>query len=172
MPPHQSSVSGRSQLNWDELDFRHLKFAVTVAEQQSFVQAADHLRINQGFLSRQIRYLEKRLGFELFDRSRRSPLALTESGQAFLKDARFILAQTQHAIESAQQINRGEKGHLTIGINTSISNSKLPDILRSFYLQYIETLHGIMHSSRMAGRFKQYLHIKVPGAALSRGKSL
>ncbi|PSB11633.1 LysR family transcriptional regulator [filamentous cyanobacterium CCP1] len=136
MSPHQGSVSGRSQLNWDELDFRHLKFAVTVADQQSFVQAADHLRINQGFLSRQIRYLEKRLGFELFDRSRRSPLALTESGQAFLKDARFILAKTQHAIESAQQINRGEKGHLTIGINTSISNSKLPDILRSFYQQY------------------------------------
>jgi DNA-binding transcriptional LysR family regulator len=136
MSPHQSSVSGRSQLNWDELDFRHLKFAVTVAEQQSFVQAADHLRINQGFLSRQIRYLEKRLGFELFDRSRRSPLALTEAGQAFLKEARFILAQTQQAIESAQQINRGEKGHLTIGINTSISNSKLPDILRSFYQHY------------------------------------
>ncbi|QYO64170.1 LysR family transcriptional regulator [Leptolyngbya sp. 7M] len=76
------------------------------------------------------------MGFELFDRRRRSPLTLTEAGKVFIKEACFILAHTQHAIESAQQINRGKKGRLTIGINTSISNSRLPDILRVFHERY------------------------------------
>ena len=125
-----------SSSKWEDLDFRHLKQAITVADHLSFSRAADYLQMDQGFLSRQIQQLEKKLGFELFDRARRSPLTLTIAGQAFLKEARFLLVQTQQAIEAAQQINRGEKGCLSIGINTSIANSKLPDILQSFYAQY------------------------------------
>lgn len=121
---------------WDDLDFRQLKYAIAVADQLSFTRAAIHLHIDQGRLSKQIQHLEKKLGFELFNRSQRSPLALTDAGRAFLKEARLLLVQTQQAIESAQQINRGEKGYLTIGINTSIANSKLPNILQSFYAQY------------------------------------
>ncbi|WP_420717402.1 LysR substrate-binding domain-containing protein [Leptolyngbya sp. NK1-12] len=33
-------------------------------------------------------------------------------------------------------MNRGKKGRLTIGINTSIANSRLPDILRVFHERY------------------------------------
>lgn len=125
-----------SHSKWEDLDFRHLKLAITVAEHLSFSRAADHLQIDQGFLSKQIQQVERKLGFELFGRSRRSPLIFTDAGQAFLREARLILAQTEQAIESAQQINRGEKGRLTIGINTSIANSKLPAILQLFYAQY------------------------------------
>lgn len=130
------SPSFQSPSKWEDLDFRHLKQAITVADHLSFSRAADHLRMDQGFLSRQIQQLENKLGFELFDRARRSPLTLTSAGQAFLKEARFLLVEAQQAIEAAQQINRGEKGCLSIGINASIANSKLPDILQSFYAQY------------------------------------
>lgn len=135
MPPHQGSFGSHPHSNWDELDFRHLKLAVTVAEKQSFTHAANHLQIDQGLLSKRIKWLEKKLGFKLFDRAQR-PLALTDAGQEFLKEARLLLSQTEQAIELAQQINRGTKGRLAIGINTSIANSKLPDILRSFYEKY------------------------------------
>lgn len=136
MRPDQPPSSSQPSSKWEDLDFRHLKQALTVADHLSFSRAADHLLMDQGFLSRQIQQLEKKLEFELFDRTRRSPLTLTGAGQAFLKEARFILAQTQQAIKSAQQIDRGEKGYLTVGINTSIANSKLPDILQSFRAQY------------------------------------
>lgn len=135
MPPDQRSFASHPHSNWDELDFRHLKFAVTVAEKQSFTHAASHLQIDQGLLSRQIKWLEGKLGFKLFDRTQR-PLVLTDAGQEFLTEVRLILTQTEQAIEFAQQISRGERGRLTIGINTSISNSKLPDILQLFYEQY------------------------------------
>lgn len=135
MPPHQGSFAAQPSPNWDELDLRHLKFALAVADKQNFLRAADQLQIDQGFLSRQIKWLEGKLGFDLFDRTQR-PLALTDAGQVFLQEARVILAQTEQAVEFAQQIYRGEKGRLTIGVNTSIANSKLPDILRLFYEQY------------------------------------
>jgi DNA-binding transcriptional LysR family regulator len=134
--PNQQSAGSQPASKWEDLDFRHLKLAIIVAEHLSFSRAADYLQMDQGFLSRQIQRLEKKLGFELFGRAKRSPLVLTDAGQAFLQEARRILTQTEQAIESAQQINRGEKGQLTIGINTSIANSKLPDILRSFYAHY------------------------------------
>lgn len=136
---HQQSA-GSQPPKWEDLDFRHLKLAIIVAEHLSFSRAADYLQMDQGFLSRQVQRLEKKLGFELFGRSRRSPLALTDAGQAFLQEAQRILTQTQQAIESAQQINRGEKGRLTIGINTSIANSKLPEILQAFYAQYPDVM--------------------------------
>lgn len=132
---YQQSASSQPS-KWEDLDFQHLRLAIIVAEHLSFSRAADYLQMDQGFLSRQIQRLEKKLRFELFGRSRRSPLALTDAGQAFLQEARRILIQTEQAIEAAQQIDRGEKGRLTVGINTSIANSKLPDILRSFYAQY------------------------------------
>jgi DNA-binding transcriptional LysR family regulator len=161
MLPLPHSPSSQNYPNWDELDFRHLKFAVIVAEKQSFTHAADHLQIDQGLLSRQIKWLEGRLGFKLFDRTRR-PLALTEAGQEFLNEARFILSQAEQAIELAQQINRGEKGRLAIGINTSIANSKLPDILKLFYKQYpnvILTLHELASYDQIEKLKKQQLDV-------------
>jgi len=136
MQPDQTSHGFQIPSKWEDLDFRHLKQAITVADHMSFSRAAGYLQIDQGFLSRQIQQLEKKLGFDLFDRTRRNPLNLTAAGQAFLKEARFLLMQTQQAIAAAQQISRGEKGCLSIGINTSIANSKLPDILQSFHAQY------------------------------------
>ena len=116
---------------WTWLDLRQLKYFLTVADEQSFSRAADRLGIMQPFLSKQIGLLEKKLGFQLFERQHR-PLVLTGAGQEFLREARLILIQTEQAIESAYQASQGETGRLTVGINTSIANSKLPDILRTF----------------------------------------
>ncbi|HEY9644719.1 MAG TPA: LysR substrate-binding domain-containing protein [Chroococcidiopsis sp.] len=161
MPLSQGPFGSYPHSNWDELDFRHLKFAVTIAEKRSFTQAAQHLQIDQGLLSRQIKWLEGKLGFKLFDRTQR-PLALTDAGQEFLKEARLLLNQTEQAIELAQQINRGEKGRLTIGINTSIANSKLPEILRLFYENYpnvILTLQELASYDQIGKLKKQELDV-------------
>lgn len=118
-------------MNWQELEFRHLKYAIAVADKQSFMRAAEDLNIDQPFLSRQIKVLEKRLGFKLFGRNKR-PLQLTTAGKELLREARQILTHTEQAIEFAQRASQGHTGKLSIGINTSIANSKLPDILQSF----------------------------------------
>ncbi|BAZ31227.1 LysR family transcriptional regulator [Cylindrospermum sp. NIES-4074] len=131
----QESLAFRKWSNWDELELRHLKYAIAVTQKQGFTNAAAYLEIDQGFLSKQIKLLEKKIGFQLFDRHQR-PLKLTDAGNEFLQEASQILNQVERAIELGQRLSRGEKGRLNIGINTSIANSKLPDILRAFHEKF------------------------------------
>jgi DNA-binding transcriptional LysR family regulator len=70
-------------VQWHELEFKHLEYALAVKKYQGFLPAAIALDLDQGFLSRQIQRLEARLGFAIFNRTTR-PLGLTDAGQAFL----------------------------------------------------------------------------------------
>ncbi len=122
-------------MRWNELEFRHLEYAIAVNSHGQFLQAALALDIDQGFLSKQIQKLEANLGFQLFDRTTR-PLRLTAAGQTFLSRAEQIIEQTKNAIKLAEETQDGKRGRLNVSINTSIANSKLPDIIRGFREQF------------------------------------
>ncbi|GAB4132026.1 MAG: LysR family transcriptional regulator [Cyanobacteria bacterium J069] len=137
---------------WSELEFRHLEYAIAVAEHRGFILAAIALGLDQGFLSKQIQRLEARLGFPLFNRKTR-PLAITEAGHDFLEQAGQILSQTRRAVALARETHQGKRGRLDIGINTSIANSKLPEILQAFHQQFPEVslvLHELASYDQIA----------------------
>ena len=69
-----------------------LKYAIAVAEENSFNEAARHLYISQPSLSVAIRSLEQELGFEIFLRSK-SGVSLTAKGAEFLGYARSVMDQ-------------------------------------------------------------------------------
>ncbi len=94
--------------------------------------AAELLGIPQSYLSRQIKQLETELGIQLFLRGRNKLKDLTPYGKAFLQQAESILGQLKQIERSAQQASQGEVGRLSVGVNTSISNSLLPQILQAF----------------------------------------
>ncbi len=119
------------------MEFRHLRYFIAVAEELNFSRAAERLQIAQPPLSQQIRALEAELGIQLFDRKKR-PLHITLAGQSFLEESRLILAQLEQAVRKTQRIHQGELGYLTIGFTSSVTNSILPDILRSYQQQYPE----------------------------------
>jgi DNA-binding transcriptional LysR family regulator len=100
----------------------------------NITHVAEELRLPQPYLSNQIRQLEKYLGVELFIRTPR--LELTTYGEIFLTEAQRLLAQVRQLEQFALQAVQGEIGSLTIGINTSISNGLLPQVLRSFRTKY------------------------------------
>ncbi len=101
----------------------------------NFSRAAETLKIPQPHLSNQIKYIEKELGVELFNRKKRPP-TLTPAGQEFLLETRHLLTQFERAKVTAQRVHQGELGSITIGVNTSASNSIFPQILQQFRSQF------------------------------------
>lgn len=119
------------------MELRHLRYFIAVAEEMNFSRAAKKLNMAQPPLSQQIQALEKELDAQLFDRRKR-PIELTLAGQFFLQEADKILLQLEQSVRAVQQIEKGEKGVLTVGFTSSIANSILPDISRSFQVRFPE----------------------------------
>lgn len=114
------------------VELRQICYFLAIVEAgNNFSRAAESLQIEQPPLSQRIRSLEKRLKVELFDRKRR-PLQLTEAGTVFEAETRLALTSLERAITQAQRTHRGEIGFLSIGIASSIANTMLPDLLRTF----------------------------------------
>jgi DNA-binding transcriptional LysR family regulator len=102
------------------MELRHLRYFVSVGEEQHFGRAAARLHVAQPALSRQIQDLEREMGFLLFDRLPRG-VRLSAAGKLFLSDARRILQDVDEAKRRAERIALGKAGTLRIGIATAVS---------------------------------------------------
>jgi DNA-binding transcriptional LysR family regulator len=112
-----------------------LRYFIAVAEQLSFSRAAALLQTAQPSLSQQIRHLEDEIGVELFTREKRQ-IALTAAGEAFLVEARLLVAQLETAVTYAREAGRGLRGELRIGYTISAMMSKLPSVIRAFRVDH------------------------------------
>ena len=102
-----------------DVELRHVRYFIAVAEYLNFRKAAEQLHIAQPPLSRQIRQLEEDLGVTLFVRSKRR-VELTKAGHAFLEEARKLIVQAGHAAEAARHAQKGESGIVRIGIASGL----------------------------------------------------
>lgn len=115
-----------------EMELRHLRYFVAVADHGGITHAAERLNIAQPAVSRQIRDLEAELGVELLVREGRRVI-LSDAGRTFAERARAVLAASYDAVEEARRIDRGEAGHLRIGLLESASwSGHLPLALSRF----------------------------------------
>jgi len=95
-----------------------LRGLVAVAEELHFGRAAARLRMTQPPLSRQIQKLEAAVGAQLLERDNRR-VALTPAGEAFLAEARRILAIAEAAPDLAQRVSSGTRGLVRIGFTAA-----------------------------------------------------
>jgi DNA-binding transcriptional LysR family regulator len=79
------------------MELKHLTSFIAVAEQLSFVRAANRLYLSQPALTGQIQKLEEELGVQLLLRNRRS-VKLTDAGKVFLAEARATLSRSGSSI--------------------------------------------------------------------------
>ncbi|MBR0822696.1 LysR family transcriptional regulator [Bradyrhizobium liaoningense] len=96
------------------IELRHLRYFVAVAEDLHFGKAANRLGISQPPLSQQILALEREIGARLFERSNRR-VELTNAGMLFLKEAHEVLERVENAAVRAERIHRGQLGEVKIG---------------------------------------------------------
>ncbi len=119
------------------MEFRQLRYFVTVAQELHFGKAAARLEITQPALSKQIHLLETKLGIQLFMRTKRT-VKLTKAGEVFLEQTQRLLEQAEKAIKLAKRTALGEVGKLTIGFTVTATYTVLPDLIRRFRSYYPE----------------------------------
>lgn len=78
------------------MELRHLRYFIAVAELRSVRAVSEQLHVTQPAISRQIQDLEEATGAALFERTP-SGLKLTAAGEAYLHEAREILARVDAA---------------------------------------------------------------------------
>ena len=120
-----------------ELETRHLRYFLVLAEELHFRKAAERLCIAQPPLSQQIQQLEQRLGFRLFERTQRR-VELTQAGSVFYEEVRDTFARLDRAVALARRTALGEVGRLAIGFVGTASYEVLPLVLREFRKRYPE----------------------------------
>lgn len=118
-----------------EIELRHMRYFLAVANTLHFSKAAAVLGIAQPPLSQQIRQLEKMLGHALFERTTRG-VRLTPAGELLQKRAQSTLDKVGDDLEQVRQLGRGEQGTLTIGFSGSAMLTQLPAAIRTFHQRY------------------------------------
>ncbi|HOF05521.1 MAG TPA: LysR family transcriptional regulator [Syntrophales bacterium] len=113
------------------MELRHLTYFIAVAEELHFGRAAQRLHISQPPLSQQIRRLEEEIGVRLLNRTKRR-VEITPAGEAFLAEARQIIAAAEEAVRRAVRADKGEIGSLAVGFIGSANYSVLPPVIREF----------------------------------------
>ncbi len=114
-----------------DLELRHLRYFIAVAEELHFGRAAKRLHLSQPPLSQQVRRLEEILGYALFVRTSRS-VVLTSAGETFLERARRTLRVVQDDIDETRRIAQGEVGSLNLGFVGSAILAGLPRVFGNY----------------------------------------
>jgi DNA-binding transcriptional LysR family regulator len=114
-----------------DIDTRHLRYFLAVAETLHFGKAAEKLGMAQPPLSQQIKNLERILGYALFDRTTRG-VRLTTVGQFLAERAAHNLARMRDDIEMARRLGAGKEGILNVGFSGSVMLTSLPKAIESY----------------------------------------
>ncbi|SEM36903.1 LysR family transcriptional regulator [Halomonas caseinilytica] len=109
------------------MDFKQLKYFLTVVEEGAISSAARRIPLAQPALSRQLQLLEEDVGAPLLSRSRHG-VCLTAAGEAFSRDTRRLLADFEQAKQNARRIADGHLGRLRLGV--TVMHLWVPQITR------------------------------------------
>jgi DNA-binding transcriptional LysR family regulator len=118
LPSPPGAVAGRGAESGDQgpgVEFRQLRHFVCVAEELHFGRAAARLSMTQPGLSRSVAKLERALGVQLLQRSRRG-VRLTDAGVELLRCARYLLADQDCALERTRSAGAGRAGVIRAGM--------------------------------------------------------
>ena len=114
-----------------QIELRHMRYFLAVAEELHFRKAAERLFISQPGLSRQIKVLEEALGVVLFERHTRK-VVLTKVGEYLKIEFSAQIKMLSHTLENAKMLQDGKQGALKIGYVGSAMQEVIPNLLLNF----------------------------------------
>ena len=114
-----------------DLEVRHLRLVVAVAEHGSLTAAAERLHLTQSALSHQLRDIEERLGAPLFLRRNRRMIP-TPAGQRLIDTGQAVLAQLEQTEAAVREIGQDRQGLLRVATECYTCYHWLPGVLQAF----------------------------------------
>ena len=157
------------------MDFKTLKYFITVVESGTISAAAKKLYMSQPPLSNQMYNLEEELGCTLFERTSRH-IILTGAGKLLYDRAKILLNSLDAVKEEVSDFNKKHAGVIRIGMISSVAEAPLsakiaayakanPSVILDIYecntYQMIEMLHaktlhlGIARTPFTANKFEK-----------------
>ena len=107
------------------MDFRQIRYALSVAKERSFTKASVRLNISQSAVSEQVKLLEEELGFPLFRRTSRG-IEQTERGRTFLYEAERVVGDVLSLTDTARRLRGALADTLTIGMGSGMAQIFMP----------------------------------------------
>ncbi|QOD60531.1 LysR family transcriptional regulator [Polaribacter haliotis] len=125
-----------------QIELRHIKYFLAVAEELHFRRAAEKLFISQPGLSTQIKHLEEELGVVLFERNNRN-VSLTNAGKYLKEELSLQLKELSNTFTNAKLLHQGKKGELRIGYVGSAMQDVIPNLLLNFEKNHPDILFDL-----------------------------
>lgn len=117
------------------MDFKKLRYFVSVVEAGSFRRASQALKIAQPALTRQIHALEDELGVQLLSRSNTGVIP-TAKGELLLNEAREILARTYALRERLSPQGEQVEGEVRLGLPSVFADALFGSIVELTQAKY------------------------------------
>jgi DNA-binding transcriptional LysR family regulator len=115
--------------------FQGMEYVYAVYQEKNFSKAAAKLYISQPSLSANIKRIEKKIGYPLFDRSTK-PLSLTECGEQYIAAVEQIMSITHEFETFIGDFGELRTGSLHFGGSNFFSSWVLPPMLSAFSEKY------------------------------------
>ena len=144
-----------------QLELRHIRYFLAVAEVLHFRKAAEMLFISQPGLSRQIKEMEDNLGIKLFDRHNRE-VKLTYTGLYLKEELSKNLKSLDAIINHAKLLEDGKDGKLNFGYVGSAMQKIIPELLLQFTKNHPNILFSLKemdNSKQIAGLLDKNIDI-------------
>jgi DNA-binding transcriptional LysR family regulator len=120
------------------LEFRQIRYALSVAKERSFTRAAARLNVSQPAVSEQVKLLEDEIGFSLFRRTPRG-IELTERGRTFLSEAERVVGELLSLADVAQRLRGAPADALRLGMGSGMAQIFMPRLFGDLH----QTLPGV-----------------------------
>lgn len=138
------------------MDIRQLQNVLVLADELHFRRAAETLDTAQPTLSQRISALEKELGVQLFDRTKRE-VHLTKAGRVFVDNVRPLVDQLDQAVRRTREAQAGMQGTLLLGASTPAMSNLVPALVRQFRRLHpqITLALRVMHSNELVEQLRR-----------------
>lgn len=93
---------------------KYMESAIALSEELNFTLAAEKIHVSQPTITKNIKGLEKRLGFELFERGHKI-VKSTDASRAYVEKARLSLLYGEQAFQAARAAKENADVVLNIG---------------------------------------------------------